>query len=235
MGTSLEEVTIRRPGTGTTSSMGRNTVWSTPTGTTVMRSGSTPIWAAMSVRDDCDTVRMAGSRRATRTCMPQEAEPPPGGEALPGVGGVVEGQLAVDGDRVVQRGEQRPPVLDHAEHARAEALVVVDEVEVAPARGQQPRARREYGQGSPKPAVHMTANSRASRRSVNSRGCGHPERVGVAVEVEAGHRGEAHAGVQRRARVAGEDLHRVAQRRPVPGSGGGCRHPGRHSAGCPGR
>ena len=46
-----------------------NTVWSTPTGTTVMRSGSTPIWATMSVLDDSDTVTMAGSRRATRTCM----------------------------------------------------------------------------------------------------------------------------------------------------------------------
>ena len=38
MGTSDDEVTMIRPGTGSTSSRGRNTVWSTPTGTTVIRS-----------------------------------------------------------------------------------------------------------------------------------------------------------------------------------------------------
>ncbi len=48
MGTSLLDVTMMRPGTGETSSKGRKTVWSTPTGTTVMRSGGTSIWAAMS-------------------------------------------------------------------------------------------------------------------------------------------------------------------------------------------
>ena len=32
MGTSDDEVTMMRPGTGSTSSRGRNTVWSTPTG-----------------------------------------------------------------------------------------------------------------------------------------------------------------------------------------------------------
>ena len=39
---------MMRPGTGVTSSNGRNTVWSTPTGTTVIRSGRTSICAAMS-------------------------------------------------------------------------------------------------------------------------------------------------------------------------------------------
>ena len=62
IGTSLLEVTMMRPGTGVTSSKGRNTVWSTPTGTTVMRSGATPIWAAMSCREFCDTVTPPGGR-----------------------------------------------------------------------------------------------------------------------------------------------------------------------------
>ena len=55
--------------TGSTSSRGRNTVWSTPTGTTVIRSVSTPIWALMSVFDDWETVMIRGRDRATFTCM----------------------------------------------------------------------------------------------------------------------------------------------------------------------
>ena len=69
MGTSLDEVTMRRPGTGVAPARGRKTLWSTPTGTTVIRSSCTPIWAAMSAREDSDTVTMAGRRRATRTCI----------------------------------------------------------------------------------------------------------------------------------------------------------------------
>ena len=72
MGTSLDDVTMRRPGMRGRSGRGRKTVWSTPTGTTVMRAGSTPIWAAMSVLDDSDTVTMRGSCRATRICMPRK-------------------------------------------------------------------------------------------------------------------------------------------------------------------
>ena len=60
---------MMRPGTGTTSARGRKMVWSTPTGTTVIRSVSTCIWAVMSVLDDSDTVITRGSARATRTCM----------------------------------------------------------------------------------------------------------------------------------------------------------------------
>ena len=43
IGTSDDEVTMIRPGTGSTSAWGRKTVWSTPTGTTVIRWLSTPI------------------------------------------------------------------------------------------------------------------------------------------------------------------------------------------------
>ena len=71
MGTSLEEVTMIRPGMRGRSGRGRNTVWSTPTGTTVMRERSTPICAAMSDLEDSDTVTTRGSCRATRICIPR--------------------------------------------------------------------------------------------------------------------------------------------------------------------
>ena len=69
MGTSDDEVTMIRPGTGVRSGRGRNTEWSTPTGTTVIRSVATPSCAAMSVFDDSDTVTTRGKDRATRTCI----------------------------------------------------------------------------------------------------------------------------------------------------------------------
>ena len=69
MGTSEDEVTMSRPGRLATSASGRNTVWSTPTGTTVSRSRGTCIWRLMSMREFAETVSTAGSSRATRTCM----------------------------------------------------------------------------------------------------------------------------------------------------------------------
>ena len=73
----------------------------------------------------------------------QEAEPAALGEVLPRVGGVAQGQLPVDGDGMVQGGEHRPSVLDHAEDAVAQALVVVDQVELV--RGGRPAAAGPAG------------------------------------------------------------------------------------------
>ena len=80
----------------------------------------------------------------------EESEPAARGEALPRVRRVRKGQLAVDRDGVVQRRQQRPAVLDHAQHAVAQALVVVHDVELVaalrPAAGgpaaNRPAARR---------------------------------------------------------------------------------------------
>ena len=100
-----DEVTMMRPGTGVTSSRGRNTVWSTPTGTTVIRSG-------VDAHLGGDVVarvlrhREHGRERARHADLhAEEAEPAPRGEALPRVGRVRQGQLAVDRDRVVQGGQ----------------------------------------------------------------------------------------------------------------------------------
>ena len=103
----------------------------------------------------------------------EEPEPAPLREPLPGTGRVGQGELPVHRDGVVQGGEQGPPVLDQAEHPVAEALVVVHDVEVRtpPAPGRRGPAS-EYASGSPKPAVHMMANSSQSSRELNSRGWG---------------------------------------------------------------
>jgi len=46
-------------------------------------------------------------------------------------------ELAVDGDGVVNRREHRPAVVHHADDARAESLIVVDEIEVPETPGQE--------------------------------------------------------------------------------------------------
>ena len=172
MGTSLLEVTMIRPGTGVTPSSGRKTVWSTPTGTTVIRSGATPICAAMSVREFCDTVTTAGRARATRTCIPRK---PNQRRVVKVCHGFVVWDRAswrstvMGWCRVVSRGHPSAtmpsmPVPRHwlscttSNSSRRSA--------------NSRRARSEKASGSPKPAVHMMPNSSQSSREVNSRRCG---------------------------------------------------------------
>ena len=59
---------VRRPGRST-SGIGRNTSGSTPTGTTVIRSGGTRWSRLTSVFEDPDTVSTSGRRLATRVCI----------------------------------------------------------------------------------------------------------------------------------------------------------------------
>ena len=217
MGTSLEDVTMSRPGTGSTSGDGRNTVWSTPTGTTVMRSGSTPIWATMSVRDDSDTVTMAGSRRATRTCMRRKPNQRRVVNFCQGLVGVVEGQLTVDGDRMVQGGEKRPAVADHAEHPRAKALVVVDQVEVAATGGEKSAGPQRVRPGLAEAGRAHDGELQGVEAVGELPGVRDPEGVGLPVEVEAGDGGEPHPVVELGPRLAGEDLDRVAQLHQLAG------------------
>ena len=148
---------------------------------------------------------------------PEEAEPAPLGEVLPGVGGVGEGQLPVDGDRVVERLEERPAVVHHPEDPVAQALVVVDQVEVVPAAGQELAGPEAEGPGLGEAGGAHHAELEGVDAGVELAELRDPEGVRLAVEVEAGDRREADALVHLRPGLAGEHLHRVAQRGQLTG------------------
>ena len=174
-----------RPGTGVTSSNGRNTVWSTPTGTTVIRSGRDAHLRgdvlARVLRD-----REHGGQRARHADLhAQEPEPATRREALPGVRRVGEGELAVDGDGVVQRRQQGPSVLDHAEHPVAQALVVVHDVEVVATLRQELAGPQRVGQGLPEAGRAHDGELGPVLPGGELAPVRDPERVGLAVEVEA--------------------------------------------------
>ena len=164
IGTSDDEVTMIRPGTGSTSAVGRKTVWSTPTGTTVIRSGRRPPSAPRCPPSTTrDTVTTRGRARATRTCMREEPEPAPLGEALPRVRRVAERELAVDGDRVVQRRRAAASRRRSSRGCRCRGTGCRGRGRTRRGRAaSKRRARREKVHGSGKPAVHMTPNSRAA-------------------------------------------------------------------------
>ena len=137
------------------------------------RSAGTPICATMSRLLDSDTVTSRGIARATFICISRNPYQRRRVKRAPRARGVLEVEVAVDGDRVVQRGEHRPAVVHHPEQAGAEALVVVDEVEVGaggPASSRRARRLNVYGSG--KPAAHMMANSWRSIVVLNSHGHG---------------------------------------------------------------
>ncbi len=172
MGTSLLEVTMIRPGTGITSSMGRKTVWSTPTGTTVIRSGATSICAAMSWREFCETVTTAGSARATRTCMPRN---PNQRRVVKRCQGFVVCERAswrstvIGWCSVVNRGHPSSTI---SSIPRPRHWLSCTTSNSSRRCASCWRARSEKASGSPKPAVHMMPNSAQSSRDVNSLGCG---------------------------------------------------------------
>ncbi len=145
MGTSDDEVTMMRPGTGSTS------VTRPEHGVVdAHRHDGHPVEVHPHLGGD---VRLGGLRHRDHPGQgpghlhlhAQEAEPAALGELLPRVGGVAEGQLPIDGDRVVQGGQHRPSVLHHAQDPVAQALVVVHQVELVPPGGEQaagPEAER---------------------------------------------------------------------------------------------
>ena len=179
---------------------------------------------------------MRGIWRRHAQLHPQEAVPASQREPAAEARRVREVELAVDGDRVVQRRGDRPAVLHHPEHAGAEALVVVDEVEVVAAGLRSRRARWLNVYGSGKPAAHMMPNSRTSMRVLE---LAHGAAPGTGRASGRG-RGSAprRAARGRRARGHGwpdEHLDLVARAPRPRGRRSGCRRPGRRSAGCRGR
>ena len=204
-----------RPGTGSTSSRGRNTVWSTPD-----RHDGHPLGVHAHLGGDVGLGRLRhgddpGERPGHLDLHAQEAEPSPLAELLPRVGGVAEGQLAVDGDRVVERLEDRPAVLHHPLDAVAEALVVVDEVELVAAGGQHPAGpqaeRPRLGEPGGAHDAELEGGDRGRVGVQELAAWGTRNGSGLAVEVEARDRGEADPLVDLGPRLAGEDLHRVAE------------------------
>ena len=196
----------------------------------------TPIWATMSRLDDSETVTIRGTRAGhphlhaagTRTSGAASAAPTE-------CGGVGQVEGPVDGDRVVQGGEQRPAVGHDRRACPGRSTGCRGPGRTRPAvAASARRTRRLKVSGSGNPAVHISPNSTTSIQERNSRSLGHPERVGLPVEVQAGHRHEADAVVEDRATAGRRRPSPGGRGRPAPGTGTGCRRPGRPSGGCPG-
>ena len=153
--------------------------------------------------------RRQGARHAQLHA--QKAVPATGRHALPGIRGVGQIQLAVHGDRMVQGGQQVPAVVDHAQHPGAQALVVVDHVEVAePTRQQRPRPLGE-GQRLPEAGGAHDAELDPVLEAGELPRVGHTEGVGLPVEIEPGDRRESDPGVELGPGRTGEHLDRVPQ------------------------
>ena len=107
--------------------------------------------------------------------------------------------------------------MDHSQHARPEALVVMDHVEVAVAMGQKFAHAGGERQGLTEPCGTHDAEFRPVLTTGEFTRMRHAERVRVPVQVEARHRGEPHPGVEIGPRRPGEHLDRVAERDQFPG------------------
>ena len=120
-------------------------------------------------------------------------------------------EVAVHGDRVVERGHDRPAVAHHPEQAGAQALVVVDEVEVVAPLGQQvpgPEAERvrlgEAGRAHDGELLEVDPVPELPRPR-------HPEGVAGPVEVEAGDLHQLGRVVELGPGLAGEHFDVVAE------------------------
>ena len=162
IGTSDDDVTMIRPGTGSTSAWGRKTVWSTPTGTTVIRWMSTPIWSAMSTFDDSDTVTTRGRARATLTCIRRKPNQRRWVNCCQGLVAWLSAswRSTVIGWCSVVSSGQPSSIIPRMPLPRHWLSWTRSNSWRRPARRR--RARRLNVQGSGKPAVHITPNSNAA-------------------------------------------------------------------------
>ena len=110
--------------------------------------------------------------------------------------GVGELELPVDGDGMVNRRQHRPAVGHHAEEARTERLVVVDEIELAETPCQEtPGAQGEGERFRKARAAHDGELEDVDRRlELGQRR--HPKRVRLPVQVQARDPYKLHAGVE---------------------------------------
>ncbi len=209
--TSALAVVTRRPGTGVTSGSGRNRSRSTPTGTMAMRSGST-LWSrAMSLNEFSDTVTTRVMPLGHLGLHVGERVPAAQRQALVPALGVLDLEAAVDGDRVVDRAEHREPVALDGQQAVAEALVVVDEVEVAGAAVEVvPRPQGE-GEGLGERAERERGDLDEVGPVLQLPQAGHPHREVVVVDVEAGQLDQRDPRVELGVGLAAQHLDVVAE------------------------
>ena len=99
------------------------------------------------------TTTIRGSREATRPCIRTNEYQRPTASPLASARCLLHLQHAVAGDRVVEGGDRRDPPLD-GEDAVAEALVVVDQVELA-------GAGRQLAQGAVAEGERLGEGARA--------------------------------------------------------------------------
>ena len=120
--------------------------------------------------------------------------------------------LPVDGDGMVDRRQHGPAVVHHAEDARAEALIVVDEIEVPEAAGEKaagPQAERQrFGKAC---RAHERELEDVDRGGELAQ-FGHSERIRFAVQVQARHLHQLHLFGELRVRGAREDRYGVPER-----------------------
>ena len=139
-----------------------------------------------------------------------ERVPAPDRPPLAPVRGVVHLQLAVLGDRVVQRDDGRDVLLE-LEDPVAEALVVVDEVELADARLQRPQGavaeRQRLGERAGRELGQLEEVLAGLDLPVGGEAAG----VVVVEHVEARQLGQRHPLVEHRVRLAAEHLDVVAE------------------------
>ena len=233
--TSAEAVVMIRPGTTATSGRGRNSSVSTPTGTTCSRAGSTP-----NSRDDvragvlrhgddprqaaghpasaCGRSRTSGTwtnrSRRLRACSTLEA--------------------AVDGDRMVDRGQHRQAVAPPWPAARSPGTGCRARGRSRPRRSRRWRqARSEKASGSGKgrsrtgPPPPSRSSGAARRSTAAAAGSGRCRGRGWAA-------GAAAPGGRAPGRAGRPGPRRGGRGRRAPWSGGGCRRPGRRRGACPG-
>ena len=203
---------IARIRPGTRGSVGGWKPSSTPSSRTCIRAGSTPKSLAMSRLDASDGVRMKRACWATCFCIRRKPYQRLQRELAPRVRRRGDVDAPVEGDRVVDRGQERQPHLLDLEHPVAEDLVVVGDVEVVDPVPQQPGdpGAERLGLGE---AGHAHGGELLDVDPVPElRELGHPERVRLPVEVQARHLGEGHALVELRVGLAAEHLDGVAER-----------------------
>ena len=197
---------------GTRGAVGGRKPSSTPSGITRTRLGSTPKSVTMSRWDDADGVSTRRAFRATLVCILRKPYQRRSVSRLRQVVAAARSRrrsTVIGWWMVVTSGSPSPSIASMP----VASTWLSCTTSKSPTRSRSSRTTRVpnvFGSGNP--AVHIVRNSSTSTRSRNSPQARHPERVGLAVEVQAGHLGQPDAGVELGVRLPGEHLDVVPER-----------------------